>query len=62
MIDLGLKTRCDEKRVVVHRLLTAIEPHEGSHRRAVGKAHHVAWYEAERVDVPAYAGSEIRRL
>ena len=43
---------------MVSRFLAAIEPHEGSHRRAVGKAHHVGWSEAERVDVPAYAAAK----
>lgn len=62
MIDLGFKPHCDEKRVMVRRLVASIQPHERAHRRAVGQAHHIGRYEAERVDVRAHTSIEIHRL
>ena len=62
MIDLGFKPGRDKQRVMVGRLVAAVEPHEGADRRSVGQAHDVGGDEAQRVHVPARAFLEVGRL
>ena len=60
VIDLGFEPERDEQRVMVGRLVAAIEAHERADRRSVGQAHDVGGDEAERVHVPAGACVEVR--
>ena len=62
MVDLRFEASRDEQRVMVARLVAAVEAHERPDRGSVLKAHHVRRKEAERVHIPAGAAVEIGRL
>src|SRR5208282_807561 len=62
MVDFRFEASRDEQRVMVARLVAAVEAHERPDRGSVLKAHHVRRKEAERVHIPAGAAVEIGRL
>ena len=62
VIDLRFEAGRDEQRVMVGRLVAAVEAHERPDRGSVRKAHHVGRYEAQHVHIPACAAVEVGRL
>ena len=62
VIGLRFEAGRDEQRVMVARLIAAVEAHERPDRGPVRKAQHARWYEAQHVHIPACAAVEVGRL